>query len=224
MGLGEIQTKKSQIRSSNNYTIEAISNKYGARAINLGCIDDDIDTITDNIQEALKISDIVVTTGGVSVGDFDFVKDVVKDRLGATVLFQGVVIKPGQHIILAKIKNKLILSLPGFAYSSTVTALLYLVPLIYKFQGAKYKPTILRSKLEDRYIKKSKKYELTPCNISIKDRELFVNFQNKREGTSAIMTNMLGDCALVVTKDTDKNRDIGEHIDTYLYKLELDGV
>ena len=77
-----------------------------------------------------------MTTGGVSVGDFDFVKDVIYE-LGCDVVFKGVRVKPGQHIMVARKDDKFIIGLPGFAYSSTVTALLYLVPLIEKLQQGK---------------------------------------------------------------------------------------
>ncbi len=132
--LGETQTKNSQIRSSNNYTIEAIIRKYGGESIQLGCIGDSKEHILEKVSEALNQSDIVVTTGGVSVGDFDFVKDIILE-LGCKVLFKGVRVKPGQHIMVARKDDKFIVALPGFAYSSTVTALIYLLPLIDKFQN-----------------------------------------------------------------------------------------
>ncbi len=219
--LGQEQTKESQIRSSNNYTIEAIAKKYGAEAINLGCISDDIKTIKERFKEALTQSDIVVSTGGVSVGDFDFVKDVVQDELGAQLLFKGVVIKPGQHIMIAKVGNKTIIALPGFAYSSTVTALVYLLPVIYKYYGANYTMPIVKTKLLGNYKKKSKKTEFTPANLSIIEGELCVDFIGKKDGTSAIMTNMLGNCALVVTTPGSSDIKAGNYIDTYIYNLKI---
>lgn len=218
--LGEEQTKASQIRSSNNYTIEAIANKYGAEVKNLGCVGDDIENIKTIFKEALKSSDIIVSTGGVSVGDFDFVKDVVRDELGANVVFKGVVIKPGQHIMLATVGNKTILALPGFAYSSTVTALLYLLPLIAKYQNRIYKPLILKAKLLQKYTKKSKKKEFAPCNIYFDNKEITVDFKGKKDGTSAIMTNMIGVSALAVTSEDQGDLNIGDYIDIFLFDLK----
>jgi len=219
--LGEEQTRDSQIRSSNNYTIEAIVKEHGASVENFGCVGDDIEELKSRFKEALEASDIVVSTGGVSVGDFDFVKDVVREQLGAEVVFKGVVIKPGQHIMVATVGNKTILALPGFAYSSTVTALLYMLPMIYKYHGSSYTMPIINAKLESDYKKKSKKTEFTPCNITIIDGEINVNFKGKRDGTSAIMTNMLGEVALCVTGESDSNLAKGEYIDVYLYNLNL---
>jgi molybdopterin molybdotransferase len=219
--LGQEQTKESQIRSSNNYTIEAIAKKYGANAINYGCINDDVESIKRVFKEALSKSDIVVSTGGVSVGDFDFVKDVVRDELGASVLFKGVVIKPGQHIMVAKAGNKVIIALPGFAYSSTVTALVYLLPIIYKYYNSEYSMPIVEAKLKSKYTKKSKKTEFTPANLTIKEGELSVDFIGKKDGTSAIMTNMLGNTALTITSSDDSSKDAGEKIQTYIYNFNF---
>ncbi len=219
--LGQKQERTSQIRSSNNYTIEAIARKHGAVVNNLGCIGDDVENIKRVFKNALKGADIVVSTGGVSVGDFDFVKDVVREELGADVVFKGVVIKPGQHIMVAKAGNKVILALPGFAYSSTVTALLYMVPIIYKYAGVEYKPAILKAKLLSNFKKKSKKREFTACNLSILDGELCVDFEGKKDGTSAIMTNMLGSTALAVTSPQDGDKAAGEYIDVFVYNLNF---
>ncbi len=219
--LGEEQTKQSQIRSSNNYTIEAIVKENSAQAVNLGCFGDNIDELKEAFKSALDSSDIVISTGGVSVGDFDFVKDIVKDSLGAELLFQGVVIKPGQHIMVAKVDNKMIIALPGFAYSSTVTALVYLLPLIYKYYGVNYTMPIFKATLDEEYIKKSNKQEFTPCNINLTNGEIHVDFNGKKSGTSAIMTNMLGDTALCLSSINGGNLSKGESIDTYLFNLNL---
>lgn len=197
LDLGQMQTLPSQIRSSNHITIEAIAQKYGATTINHGCIKDDKTIITHALQKALKSSDIVVTSGGVSVGDFDFVKDVIKE-IGFEVLFQGVAIKPGQHIMLAQKESQFILGLPGFAYSATVTALLYLVPLIAKLNHTKNALKHIKATLREPFIKKTNKTEFVACNYRVEEGQYYVNFHDKKIGSSAIITNLLGDTALMV--------------------------
>ena len=218
--LGEEQTKPTQIRSSNNYTIEALAKEHNAKVKNFGCVGDDIDKLKEVFKNALKESDIVVSTGGVSVGDFDFVKDVVRDELGAEVVFKGVVIKPGQHIMVAQAGNKIVLALPGFAYSSTVTALIYLLPIIYRYQGSNYDMPIVSGILEEAYKKKSKKTEFAACNVFLDDGEFKVNFRGKKDGTSAIMTNMLGRGALTFLKESEGSKQRGEKINLFLYQYK----
>jgi len=214
--LGEEQTNDAQIRSSNNYILEAIVKKYDGVPLQLGCIQDDKETIKNEITAASKRSDIVVTTGGVSVGDFDFVKDVIFE-LGYDIVFQGVRIKPGQHIVVARKYDKFIVGLPGFAYSSTVTALLYLVPLIEKFQQGKCSLHTVKAKLKEPFVKRAKKAEFTVCNVSLLEGEYYVDFKDKKVGSSAILTNMLGDTALLVTSEDDSSKDIGDQVSILLF-------
>lgn len=123
----------------------------------MGIVKDDIDSITNMFEIALSKADIVVTTGGVSVGDYDFVQDVIKDRLKADVLFHGVTIKPGMHILVAIKDKKIIVALPGFAYSSTVCAILYVLPLIFRFRDSNEKLPIVKAKITQNYPMKMKK-------------------------------------------------------------------
>jgi len=200
----------------NNYVIEAMVKKYDGVPLQRGCIHDDKATITSAVSEALEESDIVVTTGGVSVGDFDFVKDVVHE-LGCEVLFQGVRVKPGQHIMVARKADKFIVALPGFAYSATVMALVYVVPLIEKFQRGTSAMVRVKAKLKEPFTKRAKKAEFTACNISLLQGEYYVDFKGKKIGTSAILTNMLGDIALVVTAEEDTSKAVGDEVDVLLF-------
>jgi len=214
--LGEKQTSDSQIRSSNNYILEAIVKKYDGEPQQLGCIQDDKESILRGVESALNQSDIVVTTGGVSVGDFDFVKDVIVE-LGCEVLFKGVRIKPGQHIMVAKREDKFIIALPGFAYSSTVTALIYLVPLIEKLQRGKCSLRKVEATFREPFNKRHKKAEFTACRVTLEDGNYFVDFEGKKSGTSAILTNMLGSTALLVTDEDDKSKVIGDRVQVLIF-------
>jgi molybdopterin molybdotransferase len=207
--VGQKQTNKSQIVSSNHLTLEAIAKSHGANTRQLGVISDDKESLSSTIKSALIRSDIVVTTGGVSVGDYDFVKDIIKDELGATVLFQGVKIKPGQHIIVAKKEtefgNKYIVGLPGFAYSSTVTFLIYLLPLLYKFMQVDYELDFISATMESEYQKRDNKTHFVSCNAIKKDGEYFINLDGKKSGSSAILTNMLGSESALLFVEEEKN-------------------
>ncbi len=211
LDLGEVQTNDAQIRSSNNYVVEAIAKKYGGLPMQLGCIKDDKESITNAISDALQKSDIVVTTGGVSVGDFDFVKDVIRE-LGCDVVFKGVRVKPGQHIMVARKGDKFIVGLPGFAYSATVMALVYVVPLIAKLQRGTNPLKMVKATLKEPFNKRAKKAEFTACNVSLVHGEYYVDFKGKKIGTSAILTNMLGDIGLLFTSEEDSSKQVGDEV------------
>ena len=217
LDLGEKQTNQSQIRSSNHLTIEALCKEHGANVLQQGVVKDDRESILNLIKTSLQTADIVVTTGGVSVGDYDFVKDIIKDELEAEVLFQGVQIKPGQHIIVAKKDNKFIIGLPGFAYSSTVTAMLYVLPLLFKFDGSNKKLNIVKAKIKSNFAKKANKTIFTAVNLNIVNGKYEVDFENKKFGTSAILTNMLGNSTLLVQDIDSTDISAGDDVDVLVY-------
>jgi len=216
LDLGEEKINNSQIRSSNHLTIEALVKKAGAYTIQLGVIKDDINCITQTLKTALENSDIIVTTGGISKGDYDFVQDVVKEKLGAQVLFHGVNLKPGKPLLIAKKGEKLIVCLPGFAYSSTVCAILYLIPIIYRKIGSNKKLPIVKAKIEEDFPLKMKKTIFTACNVKYENGEYKINFKGKKRGTSAILTNMLNSPALLIQKENSEDVKKGDLVDIIL--------
>ena len=216
LDLGETQTNASQIRSSNHLTLEALFKSNGANVLQMGIVKDDIDSITNMFETALSKADIVVTTGGVSVGDYDFVQDVIKDKLNAEVLFHGVTIKPGMHILAAVKDGKIIVALPGFAYSSTVCAILYVLPLIYKFRDSKESLPIVKARITQNYPKKVNKTIFTACNVHYINGEYTIDFEGKKEGTSAILTNMLESPALLIQSESSEDIKAGDLVDILL--------
>lgn len=215
LDLGENSKNPSQIRSSNNYTLAALFESAGAEVLQLGTVGDDKESIMKSFENALSSADILVSTGGVSVGDYDFVKDIIP-RLGAEVIFKGVAIKPGKHIIVAQKEGKFIVSLPGFAYSSTVTAILYVLPLIAKMLGKEQAYTVVEAKLGENFQKRSKLTEFTACNISVEDGQFFVDFKDKKVGSSAILTNLLNASALMISGEDDNDMSEGTFVNVIL--------
>jgi len=211
LDLGETSTHASHIRSSNNYTLAALAEQAGGQVVQLGIVKDDKKSITEGFLNALESADLIVTTGGVSVGDYDFVKDIIP-ALGAEVIYKGVKIKPGQHIMLAKKDNKYIIALPGFAYSSTVTFMLYVIPLIHRMLEQSASLPIIEATLTQAFIKRAKKTEFSPCNLSFRHGRYEVDFEGKKVGTSAILTNMLGNCSLVVTGENSTSLEVGDKV------------
>lgn len=216
LDLGEEEKNRSQIRSSNHLTLEAIGLKYGADVKQLGVVRDDKESILQLIQSSLPFCDLIVTTGGVSVGDYDFVKDIIKEELGATLLFQGVNIKPGQHILVAQKGDKFIVGLPGFAYSSSVTFLLYVVPLIFKFRSGDEKLPIVKAILTKSIEPKGDKTIFEACNLKLIDGKYYVDFDGKKSGTSAILTNMLGSVGLMIHKEDKAPLNVGDLVDVII--------
>ncbi|HHH37542.1 MAG TPA: molybdopterin molybdenumtransferase MoeA, partial [Epsilonproteobacteria bacterium] len=66
------------------------------------------------------------------------------------------------------------------------------------------------------FVKRARKAEFTACNLSLEEGEYVVDFETKKVGTSAILTNMLGDVALLVTSEEDGNKEAGEKVTVLL--------
>ncbi len=196
LDLGEAKTSDAQIRSSNHVTLEAIVKANGAEVNRLGIAKDDKELIKNKITEALKHNDIVITTGGVSVGDYDFVKDIIRG-MEPEYIVDGASVKPGRHIKIVKVGNKYIFALPGFPYSSAVMCFLYTLPLLKAMQGLHVKSDYIEAIIEEDYKKRSPFTEFTACNLVLRDGKFYVNLNGKKMGSSAILTNMLGNSALL---------------------------
>lgn len=205
LDIAQKRTNPSQIRSSNHIVLEVLAKNYGCDVMQLGVVKDDKELLTQKIKNGLRSSDIVVTTGGVSVGDYDFTKEVIEQNLGFNVLFHGVNIKPGQHLLLAQKKNRFILALPGFAYSATVTFLLYFPKLLKKFTSGVKELEVIKAILKEDYVKPNNKKAFVAVNLVKHNNQHYVDLEGKKDGSSAILTNFLNDAVLMVL-DEDVNR------------------
>ena len=121
-----------QIFESNRVGIASILQKENVELIDFGIVEDNEVSLRELFIEASKRVDVMVSSGGVSVGDADYVKDIIAE-LGS-IDFWKVAVKPGKPFALGKINNTLFCGLPGNPVSSFVTAKLLVVPVIKKMQ------------------------------------------------------------------------------------------
>ena len=200
LDLGECSDNEATIYSSNNYTIAALCQSAGAQVYQMGTVGDSKEAILDAFSNAVASSELVISTGGVSVGDYDFVRDIIP-ALGFEIIFQGVGIKPGRHTLLARKGKKYILALPGFAYSSTVTAILYALPIISRLLGAARPPyRVVEAVLDEDFTKRTPFREFRACNLRVEGGKFRCDFKGKKQGSSAMLVNLLGGSGLMVAK------------------------
>ena len=132
---GVSQLKPGQIRDSNRYSIKALLEEMGVETIDLGLIPDDEKAIESALLSAIGKCDAVVTSGGVSMGDFDYVK-VVLDRLGEMKWMQ-VAINPAKPLAFGLLDGVPIFGLPGNPVSAMVSFELFMRPTLLKIMGYK---------------------------------------------------------------------------------------
>lgn len=123
-----------QIPASNGAMLAAMVAPYAGLVKRLGPVPDTLDAMLQAL-EAASDADVIVTSGGASVGDHDLVRPAL-EAWGATLEFWRVALKPGKPILVARRGRQWIVGLPGNPVSSYVTAFLFLLPLLRKMGGA----------------------------------------------------------------------------------------
>jgi len=124
-----------QIFNSNRYMLQALLENWGFETVDFGITPDDPGMIGDAMREASRRADVLVTTGGVSVGEEDHVKAVV-ESLGRIDLWR-VAIKPGKPFAFGDVRGTPFLGLPGNPVSAFVTVLVIARPFLFDCQGVK---------------------------------------------------------------------------------------
>lgn len=127
-----------QIRNSNSVSLAAQTRLAGGDPVLLGNAVDREDVLTEKIEQGLH-TDILVLSGGVSMGKYDLVEGVLR-KLGAEFDFDAVAIRPGKPAVFGRCCNTLIFGLPGNPVSTMVTFLLFVAPAIDLLGGAQPRP------------------------------------------------------------------------------------
>ncbi len=136
-----------QIFSSNSHALAAMLSAWGAKVINLGIVRDDMRATVAAINKAAK-ADILVTTGGASVGDHDYVQEALK-HAGIKIDFWKIALRPGKPLMFGN-KGKLsVLGLPGNPVSALVCARIFLKPLIAKMLGLDFTEVHVMARIAD---------------------------------------------------------------------------
>ncbi len=139
--------KPDQIRNSNSYTICAQVEETGARPVSLGIARDNLDDLRHKIRQGLE-HDILIVSGGVSMGKYDLVEKVLAE-FGVEILFDKVAMKPGKPTVFGHRGETYVFGLPGNPISTMVAFHMFVRPLIlFLLKAERTAPQILDAKLE----------------------------------------------------------------------------
>lgn len=142
--------KEGQVYDINSYTLMSVINSNGGNTVKYDIVEDTFGEIRDVVESAIN-NDMIVISGGSSVGERDVLFDVIND-LG-NVLFHGVQIKPGKPTLFGMIKNKPVFGMPGYPTSCLVNAYVFLLPAVRKMSGLQVKKEkIVKVKLSRRVV------------------------------------------------------------------------
>ena len=189
------QIESFQIYNSNTPTFVARTKELGCEVTFIGQAKDSIEAIKELINNSLD-ANLIITSGGVSVGDADFTKEAFNE-LDFETLFDGIDIKPGKPTVLGKIKNTYILNLPGNPLASALIFEMFGKILIQKLLGEKnIYPNYILGKIKEPFFTKKGKTTLIPGFF---DGEYFAISQKRSPG----MVSVLNSCNSMICIDNE---------------------
>ena len=154
------------IRNSNSYQLCAQANNAGALPVYMGIAPDNKDGLNEYIKKAAAENDIIILSGGVSTGDYDFVPEILQGN-GFELQFQKVAIKPGKPTVFGVSENGYCFGLPGNPVATFVLFELVVKPFVMKLMGHDFNPTLFRAKLsKDLRRKKTQRLAWIPVKLS----------------------------------------------------------
>ncbi|MFC2132110.1 gephyrin-like molybdotransferase Glp [Bacteroidota bacterium] len=207
-----------QIRNSNALMLEKAIENSGAKVISNNCVSDDIELLQKKISEVEVNSDLIILSGGVSVGPHDFVKQAAKN-IGFEQLFWKVNQKPGKPLFVATKENKMLFGLPGNPVSALTAYVFYVHPVIQKLLGKKNSWHIVEGTLNESVSNKSKRVYFKRIRLQ-NDNNLCGIVTPVVNGGSHMLTSIAyANGFIVVEPGITIKKD--EKVKVYLYPWEL---
>lgn len=207
--------EEGKVVNSNSWSLAALVRETGAIPKRLGIVPDRLDATRDAIREALA-ADFVLSTGGVSVGTHDFVKDAL-DELGAETMFWQVAMKPGKPLVLSRVGGRLYFGLPGNPVSCMVSFLLFVAPALRKAMGqtGDLLPPSVTMRTGGRLRSKGDRRQYLRVRVVARDGEL-VALPMASQG-SGVSTSMVGANGFAVLESGVTEAAEGERVPVVMF-------
>jgi molybdopterin molybdotransferase len=216
--LGETLTE-GQIYDSNRYGIKPLIENFGCEAIDLGIIPDCPETLKATFEKAQTLADVVVTSGGVSVGEADYTKDIL-EQLGQ-IGFWKLAIKPGKPFAFGKLSTAWFCGLPGNPVSAVLTIYVLVQPLLAKLAGhTEWKaPESIPATTRSAFKKAPGRTDYQRGIYSIEDGQ-FVVETTGNQSSGAFRSMSLANCFVVLERERGRV-EAGETVNIQLFNSTL---
>lgn len=192
--------KWGQIRNSNAYTLSTEIKKYNCIPHYIGIAKDSVSVIKDMFAKALEY-DIVISTGGVSMGKYDLVKEVLVE-LGVDISFETIRMKPGKPLIFGTRKNTLVFGLPGNPVSTMVSFLEFVRPALLKMSGStKLNKPVVYAVADNDIFKQSGRKEFLRGHFTIIDGVFHVSTTGP-QGSGILRSMSIANCLIVMDEES----------------------
>lgn len=206
-----------QVRDVNAYVILGEARRLGCDAHRIGIVKDDADLIYATLNQAIKENDLVILSGGSSVGMKDNSVEVL-NRLGEPgVLVHGIAVKPGKPTLIAKAQGKAILGLPGHPASAFVIFRIFGKAMIEALTGNKFKETHITARLSTNIPSNHGRAEYIPIRLEKKEGEWIAHPLFGKSGMISLLS--LADGYLCIERESE-GYDRDRQVDVVLYRSE----
>ncbi|WP_419237541.1 molybdopterin molybdotransferase MoeA [Photobacterium leiognathi subsp. mandapamensis] len=190
-----------QIYDSNRYGIRALLEKFGCEVLDLGIIPDCPEKLRDAFLKGSTEADVLITSGGVSVGEADYTKDIL-DQEGQ-IGFWKIAMKPGKPFAFGKINNAWFCGLPGNPVSAMLTLYQLVQPMLAKLAGnSQYQPPVrVKAKATTLFKKRPGRTDFQRGIYSINSEGQFEVATTGNQGSGAFSSMHLANCFVVLEQE-----------------------
>ncbi len=207
------EASEDEIYNANSFGIIAQLKEYGFEPNYVGLIPDDLDKTVEFIDK-LKDYDVIITTGGISMGDADFLEEAFLKN-GLKEFFHGVNVKPGRPTMMGRMDKTFVMAMPGNPLTTMLNLLMLSIPVLLKLQGYKnYKLSTVKAV-------NVKEFKFRPNRVNIvlgyyKNGEFKVTRDNKIG--SGMLLPLYESNAVMITKEGENVVKIGDEVEAVLLK------
>lgn len=215
LSLGET-LREGAVYDSNRYTVFGLLTRMGCEVIDMGVVRDDPALLEAAFTQAAQQADAIITSGGVSVGEADFTKAMMK-KLG-DVAFWKIAMRPGRPMAVGRIGRSVLFGLPGNPVAVMVTFLAFVRPALLRMMGSHAPaPVLLRAKSVEALRKKAGRTEYQRGFVSTApDGRLQVSAAGNQG--SGVLRSMVEANGLIVLHHHQGNVEVGEEVDVMMFE------
>lgn len=218
VSIGE-KLEPGKIYDSNRYSLHGMLSRMTVDIIDLGVVKDEPAAMREVLEDASKRADLIISTGGVSVGEADYIRSALAD-LGTTE-FWKIAIKPGRPLTFGQIDASIFMGLPGNPVAVMVTFSQFVMPAIDALAGAKpRRPALFRARALDAMRKKPGRYEFQRGIATLDDNNQWQVGKTGKQG-SGILTSMSRANCFIVLPDENDGVEPGDEVNIQFFDWSL---
>jgi molybdopterin molybdotransferase len=218
LSLGE-PPREGAVYDSNRYTVHGMLTRLGCEVIDLGVVRDEPVLLEQAFRDAAARADAIITSGGVSVGEADFTKAMMK-KLG-DVAFWKIAMRPGRPMAVGRIGDAVLFGLPGNPVAVMVTFLAFVRPALLRMMGARVtEPVLLKARSAEAMRKKPGRTEYQRGTVT-RNADGGLEVRTTGNQGSGVLSSMVQANGLIVLHHAQANVAVGDEVDVMMFEGAL---